>query len=222
MIRRVALLLLLGWSAAATAASFDCTKAHTRIEKAICSNAEVSTLDEHVARYYSAAKAAVARAESCLQADQLRWLRHVRDVCAEAACLKKVHLERLSELDALQPGASVLKNVELPRVPVLAWIVPPAADQVAAPPKQFTKAFSATGRLINEVATGDGFVLQTADGTKHVLLLSMFLESPTDARLEVLAKDANATFLARGYEAKDSGGKVYFEPSRCTFLYRLP
>jgi uncharacterized protein len=222
MIRLVTLFLLLSWCIPAAAASFDCTKARSSVEKAICSNPEVSTLDEHLARYYAAAKTTLGRAGECLQTDQLRWLRHVRDVCTDAACLKKTHLERLSELDALQPGASALKSVQLPRVTTIVWIVPPAADEVAAPPKQFAKSFSASGRMINEVATGDGFVLQTADGTKHILLLTMLLDGPTDARLEALAKDAKATFLARGYEAKDSAGKVYFEPSRCTFLYRLP
>ena len=157
-----------------------------------------------------------------MRTDQLQWLRAVRNACTDAACLKKAYLERLGELDALQPGASALRNVELPRVPTLVWIVPPAADKVAAPPKPAAKPLVARGRLVNEIVQGDGFVLRTAEGAAHILLLTMFLDSPTDTQLEVLAKEAKATFLARGYEARDPGGKAYYEPSRCVFLYRLP
>ena len=214
--------LLLAWSGPAASASFDCAKARNGVEKAICADAEVSALDEHLARYYAAARSALGRAADCMRADQLHWLRTVRNACADAACLKRAYLERLGELDALQPGASALRNVELPRVPTLAWIVPPAADKVAAPPRPAAKPLVARGRVVNDVAQGDGFVLRTADGAAHILLLTMFLDSPTDTRLEMLAKDASATYLARGYGAKDSGGKAYYEPSRCVFLYRLP
>jgi uncharacterized protein len=214
--------LLLTWSAPATAASFDCAKAQSSVEKAICADAEVSALDEHLARYYATARSTLGRAADCMRSDQLQWLRAVRNACTDAACLKKAYLERLGELDALQPGASALRNVELPRVPTLVWIVPPAADKVAAPPKPAAKPLVARGRVVNDVAQGDGFVLRTADGAAHILLLTMFLDSPTDTQLEVLAKEAKATFLARGYEARDSGGKAYYEPSQCVFLYRLP
>jgi hypothetical protein len=157
-----------------------------------------------------------------MRTDQTQWLRTVRNACADAACLKKAYLERLGELDALQPGASALRNVELPRVPTLVWIVPPAADNVAAPPRPAAKPLVARGRVVNEVVQGDGFVLRTAEGAAHILLLTMFLDSPSDAYLDVLAKEANTTVLARGYEARNSAGRAYYEPSRCVFLYRLP
>lgn len=212
----------LACSAPALAASFDCAKAQSRVEKAICADAEVSTLDEHLARYYAAARSTLGRAADCMRADQMQWLRAVRNTCADAACLKKAYLERLGELDALQPGASALRNVELPRVPALVWIIPPAEDNVAAPPRPSAKPLVARGRVVNDIVQGDGFVLRTAEGATHILMLAMFLESPTDTRLEVLAKQANATFLARGHEARGSDGKAYYEPSRCVFLYRLP
>lgn len=215
------LLLGLPWSAGAVAASFACDKAQTRIEKAICADKEVSNLDEYLGRYYAGARSALGRAGDCMRADQQQWLREVRNVCTDAACLKKAYLKRLGALDALQPGASALRNVELPKVPALAWVIPPAEDNVAAPPKPAAKPLVARGRVVNEVATGDGFVLRTAEGATHILMLSMLLDSPSDIHLESFAK-ANATFLARGHEAKNSSGAAYFEPSRCVFLYRLP
>ncbi len=217
----IGVLLGLLWSAAASAASFPCEKAQTRIEKAICADKEVSDLDEYLGRYYAGARSALGRAAECLRADQQQWLREVRNACADAACLKKAYLERLGALDALQPGANALRNVDLPRVPALAWVIPPAEDKTAAPPQPAAKPLEARGRVVNEVATGDGFVLRTAAGGTHILMLSMLLDSPSDAHLESFAK-ANAMFLARGHEAKDPRGNVYFEPSRCVFLYRLP
>ena len=216
-----ALLLLLAHIAAANAASFDCAKAQGRIEKAICADQEVSDLDEYLGRYYSAARSTLRESASCLAADQKQWLSAVRNKCGDAACLKKVYLERLSELHALQPGATSLRNVELPRVPSLAWIIPPAADNVAAPRKPDARTLEARGRVINDVEKGDGFVLRTAEGATHILLLAMFFDGPSVDMLNGLAGEPNATFLARGHAAQ-SGAKIYYEPRRCVFLYRLP
>ncbi len=216
------IVLLLTWGAPSIAASFECNRAQSRVEKTICTNVELSVLDEHLARYYSAARSRLGRAADCMRTNQLQWLRSVRNACADVACLKKAYLERLSELDPLQPGASALRNVELPRVPALVWIVPPADDNVAAPPKPAAKPLIARGRVVNEVAHGDGFVLRTVEGVTHILLLSMFLDGPTHGHLEALAKDVDATVLVRGHEARDSRGKVYYEPSQCVFIYRLP
>jgi uncharacterized protein len=211
----------LSLSIGARAASFPCEKAQSRIEKAICADAEVSTLDEYLGRYYHAARATLQRAASCLAADQKQWLSSVRNACADSACLRKVYLERLSELHPLQPGATSLRNIELPAAPSLVWIVPPAGDTAAAPPRPQAKPLVARGRIVNEIVQGDGFVLRTADGTGHILMLAMLMEGPSDSVLDALSKEPGATFLARGHAGVDRGN-VYFEPSRCVFLYRLP
>jgi uncharacterized protein len=222
--RSAILSLLLGllWSGAAAAASFPCEKAQSRVEKAICADAEVSELDEYLGRYYSAARAALRESASCLAADQRQWLSSVRNACQDAGCLKKAYLERLGELHAIQPGASSLRNVALPAVPSLAWVIPPAADNVAAPARPGAKPLVASGRLVNEVEKGDGFVLRTAEDTPHILLLTMFFDGSSVDVLTALAKGPAATFLARGHAATDPRGNVYYEPSRCVFLYRLP
>jgi uncharacterized protein len=219
---RIGLLLVSLWSAAAAGASFPCEKAQSRIEKAICADAEVSDLDEYLGRYYSAARAAVREAAPCLVADQKQWLSSVRNACQDAACLKKAYLERLGELHAIQPGASSLRNIALPPVPSLAWIIPPAADSVAAPPRPGAKPLAARGRVVNDLEKGDGYVLRTAEGATHILLLTMFFDGASVDVLDSLAKGPPATFLARGHAATDPRGSVYYEPSRCVFLYRVP
>jgi len=32
----------------------------------------------------------------------------------------------------------------------------------------------------------------------------------------------DSSYLARGSAATNSSGRIYYEPSRCVFLYRLP
>src|SRR5436190_10263052 len=145
--RTVGAVVLLGLSHSAAAQSFDCAKAQTRVEKMVCADATLRELDEHLGRYYAAGRRELAEAASCLQADQAQWLKAARDICQNGACLKTAYLNRLAELDALQPGATAVKNITLPAVPSLVWVIAPAADKVAAPPKPGAKPFEATGTL---------------------------------------------------------------------------
>jgi uncharacterized protein len=204
------------------AASFPCDKAATAAEKAVCADPELSRLDEHLGRYYQAARMELRESASCLAADQRLWLRTVRDACRDNTCLRNAYLQRLAELDALQPGVTAVKDFVLPARPALVWIVPPAQDQVAALAKPNAKPLEARGRLIDDVEKGDGFVLRTAEGRSYLIAMLMFLGGDTAGRLSMLAKDARATFLARGHAATDDKGRTHYEPSRCTFVYRLP
>ena len=209
----------------ASAQSFDCAKAQTRVEKMVCADRAIADLDEYLGRYYAAARAAVGTGASCLQSDQAQWLKATRDACADGACLKSAYLNRLAELDPLQPGATALKNIALPPVPALVWVVPPALDKVAAPSNPKAKPYEAVGTLLDDIGSNpdsDGIAIRLKDGTRMPLVMLMFLEGATQERLAVLAKDRSATFRARGYAASDSSGKLFFEPSRCVFLHRMP
>ncbi len=209
----------------AAAQSFDCAKAQTRVEKMVCADRAIAELDEYLGRYYAASRAEIPGAAACLQADQAQWLTSTRDACADGACLKSAYLNRLAELDPLQPGATALKNVALPPAPALVWVVPPAADTVAAPPNPTAQPYEAIGTLIDDIATNpnsEGLAIRLKDGTRIPLVMLMFLEGETQERLAILAKDRTATFRARGYAATNSRGQLFFEPSRCVFLHRLP
>jgi uncharacterized protein len=222
MVRTVVVsLLVLGLPGAVSAQSFDCKKAQTPIEKMICADPGLSELDEYLGRYYAAGRAELADAASCLQADQAQWLKATRNACDTGACLKTAYLNRLGELDPLQPGATAIKNLQLPRVPALVWVIGPAADKAAAPAKPNARPLTATGAIVDEVSNGDGFMLRTADGTSIPLVLLMFLDGKTPDHLAALAKQKGAIFRARGFAAVD-GTRTYFEPSRCTFIHRMP
>lgn len=94
-----------------TAASFDCTKASTQIEKTICGNDSISRLDEVLASAYKAAKLSSADPDR-LQADQKEWVRS-RNACKNEECVKTSYETRLGQL---QPGAKKEKDGELNKI----------------------------------------------------------------------------------------------------------
>lgn len=225
--RRLTLAMLV-WTMTGTpvsAQSFACAKARTQTEKLVCADRSIANLDEHLGRYYQAAREGNPPAASCLRTDQAAWLKARRDTCTDAACLKAAYLDRLAELDPLQPGATALKDVTLPKVPALTWIVPPAADKIAAPANPKATPFEATGTIVNDVGTNpdsEGIVLRTADGKRIALMLLMFLDGPAQDRLASFARQPNTTYRARGFVTTDAAGQSFFEPSRCIFLHRMP
>lgn len=64
-------------------------------------------------------------------------------------------------------------------------------------------------------------MLHTTDGANIPLVLLMFLDGQTPERLAALARQKGVTFRAQGFAASD-GKRTYFEPSRCTFIHRMP
>lgn len=204
----------------AQSASFPCALAKSGVEKTICGNAELSTLDEHLGRYYAAARTVLKSADSCLQTDQRNWIRTQRDPCGDAECLRQAYLRRLAELDPLQPGVTSVKNIELPSTKALMWIVPAALDQVAAPVNKQAKPLVAQGAILDEVSGGDGYVLRAGDGRRLLIVPLMFLESPTTETLASLARLRGTEYEVRGYAEVSADGSAHFAPSRCVFVYR--
>ena len=78
----------------ASAASFDCTKASTKIEKFICSDGELSKLDDELASLY----ASVRSQNQDIVSQQRKWLREKRGTCETVDCLKLVYRERIASL----------------------------------------------------------------------------------------------------------------------------
>jgi uncharacterized protein len=207
----------------ASAASFDCALARTETEKAICANEEVSNLDEYLGRYYAAARDTLKSAGKCLVTDQRIWIREKRNACKDAACRRTVYLERLAVLDPLQPGATAIRDIELPETWALAWIVPPAADTVAAPPApKMARSLRLRGTIVNDLANGgDGYSVRASDGKKVLFLPAMFIEPPTADALDSLIT-IGGEYELRGNEEKSADGSVHFAPSRCIYIRRVP
>lgn len=93
----ITLLVLFLGSPICHGASFDCTKAATKLEQIICSNRQLSELDGALARSYEE-RLRELRETSLLREQQRTWLHEVRNRCVDAKCLAKVYQKRLAQL----------------------------------------------------------------------------------------------------------------------------
>lgn len=99
-------MVVFGGGVPAGAASFDCAKAATAVEKMICNDDGLSRLDDQMAADYKAQLAARSNDPSVREA-QATWLQE-RNRCRDEVCLGFVYLDRLR---ALSPnGQLVVKS----------------------------------------------------------------------------------------------------------------
>lgn len=88
------------------AASFDCVKSHTEVERIICSDTQLSDLDDQLSNaYHRVLDQAENKAET--KGEQTQWLKDVRDKCSTAYSLVNAYRKRLRDL---QLDCSVPKN----------------------------------------------------------------------------------------------------------------
>lgn len=81
-----------------SAASFDCAKDLSSVENLICTNTELSMLDEQYAvTYAQALKAATNKNE--FKQNATTWLRDVRNVCQDTACLTRAYLTQTEAIE---------------------------------------------------------------------------------------------------------------------------
>jgi uncharacterized protein YecT (DUF1311 family) len=85
MFSKILFSTLLLFSSDVFATSFDCKKAQSPVEKLICSDPKISSLDEKLARDYKSA--IQSRGGSQLIAGQRKWITEVRDKCLTSDCL---------------------------------------------------------------------------------------------------------------------------------------
>jgi uncharacterized protein len=93
-----ALLLTSAWQPAA-AASFDCSKAESTDEKAVCADRQLNDEDVEMAVLYTQLKLLLGMgARGDMEDEQAAWLKR-RVACeADQACLSKVYQERVQQL----------------------------------------------------------------------------------------------------------------------------
>lgn len=102
---RIALLALALFQAEVSpAAGFDCARASSSQEKAVCADPGLSALDGQLqARYQALMAQGDPAAKDRLRQQQGGWLRDVRDRCGDGDCLLAAYRSRLSALGAT-PG----------------------------------------------------------------------------------------------------------------------
>lgn len=79
------------------AASFDCGKATSEVEKIICGNDELSRLDESLNKAYLQALKRNDIKKRTIERQRL-WLKNERNACKDAECMKKAYETRIKEL----------------------------------------------------------------------------------------------------------------------------
>jgi uncharacterized protein len=88
----------------AYAASFDCAKAGSKIERLICDNPDISKLDEELSVAYKNTLADPTRADATRQA-QKQWLKD-RNACPDSACVKVAYRKRVAALSVVETPAA--------------------------------------------------------------------------------------------------------------------
>jgi uncharacterized protein len=84
-------------SATAQAASFDCKRATTTIEKLICENEELSKLDEELSKTYLKSLENSDLRQQTMNS-QRQWLKNRRNVCQNSECVRDAYEARIKEL----------------------------------------------------------------------------------------------------------------------------
>jgi uncharacterized protein len=79
------------------AASFNCDKVVSQVEKLICENAKLSTLDESLATTNTQALAK-ANMPDVVRTQQRGWVNNVRNRCSEVKCLGDAYAARITQL----------------------------------------------------------------------------------------------------------------------------
>ena len=93
------------------AASFDCKKAGTEMEKTICSDSKLSQLDEKLAAAYREALEKAPQKGESLREGQRQWLRE-RNECADTHCIKDAYKLRLADLKLVSTGLASEKGTK--------------------------------------------------------------------------------------------------------------
>ena len=82
----------------ANAASFNCSKASTLNEKAICADPELSKLDEVLAATYKEVRSAIANKEM-LKSEQINWIKSISTCNGITECLVEAYKNRIRILE---------------------------------------------------------------------------------------------------------------------------
>lgn len=97
-VRLLSLAVLSLFVSSAYAVSYNCQKAKTFVEKAICHDQELSALDDELNVFYQdALNNSSKKSVATLKKQQLKWLKE-RDTCQTNGCVKKAYQKRIIDL----------------------------------------------------------------------------------------------------------------------------
>jgi uncharacterized protein len=171
-------LLWLIFSYAVQAASFDCAKAQTSVEKLICTDAALSKLDEDLATSYTSTLKANGKAMT-IRETQRRWLK-IHNTCRDAVCLNTSYIQRIAFLKShaaqSKSSAGMLNSKGTSKLAVLAPFTftqnETLPEQAATPVCKDFKNYLNHPRS-NELFKPDGTLARESDLFKSVIWESL-------------------------------------------------
>lgn len=147
----------LGWlvlMVTAQAASFNCLNASSKIEKLICGNDDLSKLDDALNMAYQKVIEQHDSKQKVLE-EQRQWLKRVRNMCQDAACLNKAYQERIRDLTVALAKSASAPATDAPSLcnQQLRSILSETVDLAKSIPAPGLKDFANAGDL-DDVTTG--------------------------------------------------------------------
>lgn len=132
---RVAAALLSGLAATAARAesgpSFDCARVSSAINKMVCASPELSARDRALAEHYRALVAQPGVDAVALKRDEELWVRDVRDLCRDLACVGDAYALRDAVLVARTRRMMASAAAARPAIPASAAPTTPPVTTVA-------------------------------------------------------------------------------------------
>ena len=113
--------------------SFDCARATAQVNRLICATPSLGAADRRLAEAFDAIVHQGGVDGAALRADEARWLRDVRNACADARCLARVYADREAALrEKSARAASPAAYDETRPLPAPAAILAQAKSTVGA------------------------------------------------------------------------------------------
>jgi uncharacterized protein len=95
-------IMFLSFTGGSFAASFDCTKASTLHEKAICDTPTLSALDDELSATYINLRS-VTSDPAQLKSEQIEWIKEARKCQSDTSCIERQYTTRLIALNSQLP-----------------------------------------------------------------------------------------------------------------------
>jgi uncharacterized protein len=220
MKKYVILIGVLVFSHQAYGASFDCGKAKTLVEHAICSDKQLSILDELLMTSYKKALA-YSSDPSTLKTTQREWLKSERDSCKDVDCLKQAYTLRLSALD--EPIASTQKPSSGKPAPSSQTIVIPAVDQTN-PDEGIIKRNNVeiSGKIVfGHDAAGGNFWINGGKGKQYTMAYVGTVEDDIQTKIWLLI-DNETRVTVKGVLRYWKDGSAGFDNSKDIYIFVKP
>ena len=202
------------------AASFDCAKAQTRVEKFVCNDPFISKLDSQLGKVYDKDIAkANPKQKARLITEQRHWMSFTRAACKTQTCFKHAYWSRLAELETFYMPRSPLYKHE--------------SEKAAAIKKILGTAPLYPSRLNGKECSGVFSAVKSMKGIRFVdptIQVESYEDPAFDAFRKQVAKVCKKKYpqgapITFNYQCQNSGPDIYADSNAlgfCSAYYELP